>query len=127
MGALSMVKGTVNSSVTLHRSLLEQIMRAPLSFFDTTPLGRIVNRFSKDIDTVDSAIPQAIDGWLICALQVVATLVLISVEVPIFMAVVVPILALYLFIQVQCILNRFLNSLNQAFCFRNFTLPRLVS
>lgn len=107
VGALSLVKGTVNSSETLHQSLLERIMRAPLGFFDTTPLGRIVNRFSKDIDTIDSAIPQAIDGWLICALQVVATLLLISVEVPIFMAVVVPILALYLFIQVRFLLNDF--------------------
>ncbi len=100
VGAISLVKGTVNSSVTLHRTLLERIMHAPLSFFDTTPLGRIVNRFSKDVDTVDSHIPQAMDGWLICFLQVVATLVLISVEVPVFMAVIVPILLLYLFIQV---------------------------
>ena len=56
-GSLAMAHGTVNSSSTMHESLLTRIMRAPMSFFDTTPLGRIVNRFSKDIDTVDSTIP----------------------------------------------------------------------
>ena len=43
-GAIAMAKGTVNSSRTLHRSLLFRIMRSPMAFFDTTPLGRIMNR-----------------------------------------------------------------------------------
>ena len=55
-----MAKGSVNASKRLHKSLLERLMHFPMSFFDVTPIGRIVNRFSKDIDTVDSAIPQTI-------------------------------------------------------------------
>jgi ABC-type multidrug transport system fused ATPase/permease subunit len=49
--------GMVIAGRRLHNDMLERLMRAPMWYFDTTPLGRIVNRFSKDIDLVDSAIP----------------------------------------------------------------------
>ncbi len=42
--------GTLNAAMKLHEKMLSGIMRSPMSFFDTTPLGRILNRFSKDID-----------------------------------------------------------------------------
>ena len=37
-------------SHTLHQSMLERIIKAPMAFFDVTPAGRILNRFSKDMD-----------------------------------------------------------------------------
>lgn len=61
MGSISLAIATIKSSVTFHRRLFDRIMRSPMRFFDTTPLGRIVNRFSKDIDTVDTAIPYSIE------------------------------------------------------------------
>ena len=94
-----MAKGTVIASRTLHNSLLERILRSPMSFFDTTPLGRIVNRFSKDIDTIDSTIPHTIRGWLLCLLAVVTTFLLIGFETPIFLLVILPIAIIYYFIQ----------------------------
>ena len=44
--AVTLLKG----SSKLHNEMLNRIMRAPMSFFDTTPAGRIINRFSKDMD-----------------------------------------------------------------------------
>ncbi|XP_060989039.1 ATP-binding cassette sub-family C member 4-like [Dama dama] len=47
----------VNSSQTLHNKMLESIFRAPMLFFDRNPIGRILNRFSKDIGHMDDLLP----------------------------------------------------------------------
>jgi len=115
-------KAIVRSSISLHRTLLESIMKSPMTFFDTTPLGRIVNRFSKDIDSVDHKIPHTVHSWLMSFLQVVLTLILIVVQVPIFLLVVVPIIVMYHFIQVTLrILG--LNSILNFLPSRNSTSP----
>lgn len=50
--------GTEASKNMLHRAV-QRILRAPISFFDTTPLGRIMNRFSKDIDVMDNNLTES--------------------------------------------------------------------
>lgn len=54
MLASSVAYGAIAASKKLHCELLQNMMRCPMSFFDTTPLGRIINRFSKDVDTMDA-------------------------------------------------------------------------
>jgi ABC-type multidrug transport system fused ATPase/permease subunit len=44
--AVSLLKG----SSRLHERMLKRVMRCPMSFFDSTPSGRVINRFSKDMD-----------------------------------------------------------------------------
>ncbi|KAG6623523.1 ATP-binding Cassette (ABC) Superfamily [Phytophthora cinnamomi] len=87
--------GSLHASRLLFNKLLNQILRAPTSFFDTTPLGRIVNRMSKDIYTLDEAIPGTVVGLLNTIVSVVITLVTISYVTPMFMVILAPVLAGY--------------------------------
>ncbi|CAN7994936.1 unnamed protein product, partial [Ixodes hexagonus] len=112
VGSLALSLGSLKGAMLLHNGLLANILRSPMAFFDTTPLGRVVNRFSKasckamcsrqkcgDVDTMDIAIPMTVRAWLMCVLQVISTLLIISISTPIFMAVALPIGVLYYFIQ----------------------------
>lgn len=54
---------TLTSSTTIHNQTFEKILRAPMSFFDVTPLGRILNRFSGDMDKVDTEMPLMMENW----------------------------------------------------------------
>nr|CAD7573697.1 unnamed protein product [Timema californicum] len=83
----------------LHEALLKGVLRTPLWFFDTTPVGRILGRFSKDVDVLDTSLPQQISDWVYCLYEVVATLFVISYSTPIFITIIVPIGVIYYFIQ----------------------------
>merc|ERR1711865_607063 len=64
----------LRASRTLHDQLVRRVMRAPLSFFDPTPLGRIVSRFSKDMYSIDSELIGFADFFLfMIAILVIAT------------------------------------------------------
>ncbi|XP_055592513.1 multidrug resistance-associated protein 1-like isoform X3 [Uranotaenia lowii] len=83
----------------MHEALLKNVFRLPLEFFDITPLGRILSRFSKDVDVVDAHLPYRLSGVLYMVCEVVATLVVISISTPIFAAVILPIGILYWAVQ----------------------------
>lgn len=51
------VLGTVRSSRTLHNSMFSHVAMAPMEFFETNPLGRILNRFANDMDALDTMMP----------------------------------------------------------------------
>lgn len=70
--------GTTASKVMLHRAIT-QVLRAPMSFFDTTPLGRITNRFSKDVDTMDNVLTDAIRFFAMTFGQIISVFILIIV------------------------------------------------
>ncbi|KAK2189921.1 hypothetical protein NP493_93g00019 [Ridgeia piscesae] len=97
--AFAIAIGCVRASRVLHARLLHRMLRAPMSFFDTTPIGRIVNRFSKDVDTLDINIPMTIRIWISTSASVVATMIVISYSTPIFLSVVLPLGLLYYFVQ----------------------------
>ena len=59
LGSIVLALGGILASRSLHDNMLRSILRSPMSFFDTTPLGRILNRFSKDIYIIDQAIPNS--------------------------------------------------------------------
>uniref|UniRef100_A0A8C1Z2N0 Uncharacterized protein n=1 Tax=Cyprinus carpio TaxID=7962 RepID=A0A8C1Z2N0_CYPCA len=99
LGTILLADGSISASRTLHTSLLSNILKVPMVFFDTTPSGRIVNRFAKDIFTVDEIIPMSFRSCILCLLGVLGTLFVICLATPIFTAVVVPMAVIYCFVQ----------------------------
>ncbi|XP_021375006.1 multidrug resistance-associated protein 1-like [Mizuhopecten yessoensis] len=98
-GSLGLYVGSVICGRTFHARILGNIMASPMQFFDTTPLGRIMNRFSKDIDTMDTLIPRICESWLHCLLRVVAVPVIIAYSTPLFLSVLRPLGILYFVVQ----------------------------
>ncbi|KAL6466399.1 hypothetical protein MHYP_G00242030 [Metynnis hypsauchen] len=99
VGTLLLADGAICASRTLHTRLLSNILRAPMLFFDTTPSGRVVNRFAKDIFTVDEMIPMSFRSWVLCLLGVLGTLFVICLATPLFTAIIVPLAVIYYFVQ----------------------------
>lgn len=56
--------GTINAATILHHHLLQTIIRLPMMFFDVTPIGRILSRFSTDVNTLDLVMPGIIQMFL---------------------------------------------------------------
>ncbi|KAF0685074.1 Aste57867_23002 [Aphanomyces stellatus] len=94
--SLALFLAGLAGSSKLFRALVARVVRAPMRFFDTTPLGRIVNRLSKDVYTLDEGLP---DNWgmlLSTLFDVVTTLGTVVYVTPWFAVVLVPLAGLYL-------------------------------
>ena len=93
--------GYLGASGHLHAQMLLAILAAPMSFFDATPAGRLMNRFSKDIEVMDAVLPRTFNVFLWCFFGVVSTIGVIAASTPLMIIVLVPLLVLYWFIQVR--------------------------
>ena len=91
--------GGLNASTKLHDNMVQSVLGAPMSFFDTNPKGRIVNRFAKDIDLVDGNIPLTFGALMRLGFGVFGVIIVISTTLPIFIAIIIPITIAYYFLQ----------------------------
>ena len=73
------------ASVSYHNSALESMSKAPVVYFDTTPLGRVLNIFSKDIWVIDEQLIQSMNMYLITLLIVVFAMVVVAMGQPRFL------------------------------------------
>ncbi|EDW71288.2 multidrug resistance-associated protein 1 isoform X13 [Drosophila virilis] len=99
LSGLALALGGLHCSLDVFTKLIRMVLKWPMDLFDTTPLGRILSRFAKDIDTVDNVLPQIVSQFLSTCYSVLATIVVISISTPIFLAVIVPIGFIYYFAQ----------------------------
>lgn len=95
MVTLSMF-GTTASKGML-RMAITRVLRAPMSFFDTTPLGRITNRFSRDVDVMDNNLSDAMRMYFFSIGSIIAVFALIIAFFHWFAIALVPLFFLFLF------------------------------
>ncbi|KAM9005720.1 ATP-binding cassette sub-family C member 5 isoform 3-T5 [Sarcophilus harrisii] len=89
------VKGTLRASSRLHDELFRKILRSPMKFFDTTPTGRILNRFSKDMDEVDVRLPFQAEMFIQNVILVFFCVGMIAGVFPWFLVAVMPLLVFF--------------------------------
>jgi ABC-type multidrug transport system fused ATPase/permease subunit len=78
-----------------HDQMLMSVLRAPVRFFDSTPVGRILQRFSRDLESVDVHLQWSFESFIHCVLHVSVSLVLVLTVMPVMIFIVAPTLWIY--------------------------------
>ena len=95
---LASIEG-LRASSKLHSTMLDNVLRAPMAFFDTNPKGRVVNRFAKDVDYADRSIPMTFFFLIRLSYYVLGTILVISITNYWFILIIIPLSIAYWFIQ----------------------------
>jgi ABC-type multidrug transport system fused ATPase/permease subunit len=93
--------GCYKASTAFHSQLISSILRAPMSFFDKTPLGRIMNRFSMDIEILDTELCQSYGYLFILLTEVVRQFMTIFAAMPVMTPVAIPLVIACVFVCVS--------------------------
>jgi len=64
----------LKASVKLHDDLTDVVLKAPISFFDVTPIGRVLNRFAADMDKLDLELTQTVSQGITTVFQVLGAI-----------------------------------------------------
>lgn len=117
--------GSIRGARKLFDSLLNRIIHAPMRFFDTTPVGRILNRFGKDVSTIDMQIARNGSFLIECLTGIIASTIIITAITPQFLVVALGISLLYFviglyYLRISRELKR-LNSVSRSPIYSHFT------
>ena len=93
--------GGIRASTLLFRKLLWDVARSPIGFFEQTPIGNLLNRFSKETDIVDVDIPDRLRSLLMYAFGLLEVALVVTVATPLAVVAVLPLLLLYAGFQVR--------------------------
>ncbi|XP_016383056.1 multidrug resistance-associated protein 1-like [Sinocyclocheilus rhinocerous] len=91
--------GGILASRYLHQTMLYNILRSPMSFFERTPSGNLVNRFAKETDTIDSVIPSIIKMFMGSMFNVLGSCAVILIATPLVAIIIPPLGLFYFFVQ----------------------------
>ncbi|KAG0377306.1 hypothetical protein BGX24_006350 [Mortierella sp. AD032] len=95
LAAMMMSYTIVKTANVMHDDAFKRVLFSPLAFFDTTPLGRIINRFSRDVDTLDNVLWSTMYEFTITIVTLAGTFILIIVVFPWMAFAIVPIVGCY--------------------------------
>ncbi|XP_046290971.1 ATP-binding cassette sub-family C member 12 isoform X2 [Marmota monax] len=109
---LTFTKTTLMASSSLHDQVFDKILKSPMSFFDTTPTGRLMNRFSKDMDELDVRLPFHAENFLQQFFMVVFILMILAAVFPAVLLV-LAVLAI-IFLILLCIFHRGVQELKKV-------------
>ncbi|TKY71949.1 ABC transporter C family member 2 [Spatholobus suberectus] len=79
----------------LHETMLSSILRAPMVFFQTNPLGRVINRFAKDLGDIDRNVAPFVNMFLGQVSQLLSTFILIGIVSTMSLWAILPLLVLF--------------------------------
>ncbi|XP_020832519.1 ATP-binding cassette sub-family C member 10 isoform X1 [Phascolarctos cinereus] len=97
--AILFATGILQAAATLHQRLLHRVLRAPVTFFDCTPTGRILNRFSSDVACADDSLPFVLNILLANAVGLLGLLAVLGLGLPWLLLLLPPLGSLYYSVQ----------------------------
>lgn len=87
-GILLIIRGVVfykfvlRAATKMHNKLFERVLKAPIVFFTQTPVGNLLNSFSKDQDAIDETLPDIVHITIIYLMILLTTMILVCVVLP---------------------------------------------
>ena len=92
--------GGIIASRQLHLDLLTNVLHSPMSFFESTPSGNLLNRFAKEIDAIDCMIPDGLKMMLSYFFKLMEVCIIVLLATPFAAVIILPLALLYAFVQV---------------------------
>ncbi|KAG1666137.1 Multidrug resistance-associated protein 5 [Nymphon striatum] len=80
--AIIFTKSTLKASTNIHNTLFKKVIMSPMKFFDYTPIGRILNLFTKDQEVVDTRLPLRIEILFQYFFIILFALIVVAVIIP---------------------------------------------
>uniref|UniRef100_A0A672NT23 ABC-type glutathione-S-conjugate transporter n=1 Tax=Sinocyclocheilus grahami TaxID=75366 RepID=A0A672NT23_SINGR len=96
---LAISLGCIIASRHLHLDLLNNVLHSPMSFFESTPSGNLLNRFAKEIDAIDNMIPDGLKMMLGYFFKLMEVCIIVLMATPFAAVIILPMAFLYGFIQ----------------------------
>uniref|UniRef100_A0A8D3C694 Cystic fibrosis transmembrane conductance regulator n=1 Tax=Scophthalmus maximus TaxID=52904 RepID=A0A8D3C694_SCOMX len=96
---LAMFNLLVKCAKSLHDQMFKAVLRAPVRFFDTNPIGRVLNRFSKDMGLLDGNMPWTFVDFIQCFLQIVGVIAVAASVIPWILIPLLPLLFVFLYLR----------------------------
>ncbi|XP_033647740.1 ATP-binding cassette sub-family C member 9-like [Asterias rubens] len=99
LSSATLIAASLVAARAIHQKMLRNIIKAPLRFFDTTPVGRILNRFATDTNLIDSKLAQTFNTTLTSFMTCISAVIVNTIVMPYFILFFIPIAIAYVFLQ----------------------------